>query len=107
MGLFDIPDPANYIAEIKDDNLKRAIITTGISLAYSQYITLFYSLGNAIEGKRFIGFLAPVLRTMAASAFKLLLLQDTEKTIYTSVPVELARDTKLLDSIQWEKDVHK
>jgi hypothetical protein len=107
MGLFSAPNPADWIVSIKDDNLKRAAVETGISIAYSQYITFLYSFGNALQGKRFIGFLGGVFINMAASAFKLLQLQNTEKLIYLSVPTALIEDTKLLNSIWWEKEQSK
>jgi len=44
---------------------------------------------------------------MAASAFKMLQLQNSTKLIYLSVPAALVEDTKLLDTIWWEKEQSK
>jgi len=107
MGLIDFPDPVGMIEGIKDEAQKRALISVCTSILYSQYITFLYETGKAIEGKWAIGCLSQPLIKMAASMFKLLLLQDTEKLIYTAVPIELVQDSKLLDSIHWEKETHK
>ena len=99
MGIFDCPDPISYINEVKDEKLKLAVATVGISAAYSQYITLLYELGKSLDGKWAFGVFSQPLIKMAASLYKLLQQQNTEKLIYTSVPRELAADQKLLDSI--------
>ncbi len=95
------------MVSIKDDNLKRQAVTMGISIAYSQYITFLYELGCSLQGKTLVGFLSPVFIRMAASTFKLLQLQDTEKLIYMAIPAALVNDVKLLDAIWWEKEQSK
>ena len=107
MGLIDFPDPVAWFEEVKDENEKRALIGLSTSLAYSQYITFFYELGKSLEGKRFVGLLSPAFIKMAAATYKMLLLQDSQKLIYTAVPAELAGDVKLLDTIHYEKEQHK
>lgn len=102
MGLFSL-NPASWVTSIKDDQLERSIAQVVVSLGYSQYITFLYETGKALAGKKFIGFLSPVLTRMAASALTMLALQDTEKTIYLSVPRALVEDKVLLDSIHWQK----
>lgn len=106
MGLFDV-NPGDWWASIKDDELKRTAMSLAVSMAYSAYITFLFQFGSSLKGRRFVGFLGDVFIKVAASAFKLLSLQDTEKLIYLSVPVELANNQPLLDSIYWEKEQTK
>lgn len=103
MGLFSAPNPADWIASIKDDNLKRQAITLGMSVGYSQYITFLYELGKALVGKKVIGFLGPVFIKMAASCFCLLQFQNTEKLVFFGVSKELVEDKQLLDSVYVER----
>jgi hypothetical protein len=103
MGIFSFPNPVEMVEGITDEALKRAAIETATSLVYSQYITLLYTLGKALAGKKFIGWLGGPLITMAASAFVMLVRQDCQKLFYMSVPAELVNDQKLRDSIWWEK----
>ena len=107
MGLFDIPDPVNYINEVKDERLKQAAVTLAQSAGYSQYVTFFYELGKQLEGKRFVGILARPFLMMAASAYTLLAHEDAEKIFFTSVPSALVEDKALLDSIHFEKEKNK
>jgi hypothetical protein len=107
MGLFDIPDPINYVNEVKDQRLKEAAVTLAQSAGYSQYITFLYELGKQLEGKRFVGLLARPCQMMAASAYTLLKHEDAEKIFFTSVPLALANDKALLDSIHFEKEKNK
>jgi hypothetical protein len=107
MGLFDIPDPVNYINEVKDEKLKLAAVTLAQSAGYSQYITFLYELGKQLDGKRFVGILARPFQMMAASAYKLLVLEDQEKIFFTSVPSALVEDKALLDAIHFEKEKNK
>lgn len=107
MGLFNIPTPVDLIETIKDEGEKRAALSLAMSFLYSQYITGLYSLGTAIQAKRLIGFLGAPLVAMAASGFKMLQLQSSNKLIYLSVPTALVEDNKLLDSVWWEKEQQK
>jgi hypothetical protein len=107
VGLIDFPDPISMFEGIKDEAEKRAMIALGSSIAYSQYITALYMAGKAIEGKPVLGWFSPMLIRMAASTYKMLVLQDSQKLIYTAVPDELARDQKLLDLIHYEKEKQK
>ena len=107
MGLFDIPDPVNYVNEVKDERLKLAAVTKAQSAGYSQYITFLYELGKQLEGKRFVGLLARPFQMMAASAYKLVVLDDQDKIFFTSVPLALTKDQALLDSIHFEKETNK
>jgi hypothetical protein len=103
MGMFTLPNPADIVASVKDDALKRQAVQVGLSVGYSQYITGLYELGKAIQGKRFIGFLGPIFIKMAASCFCLLQFQTTEKLVYFGVSKELMEDKALLDSIYVEE----
>jgi hypothetical protein len=103
MGLFNAPNPVQWIESIRDDNLKRAAAQTAMSVAYSQWITFLYEFGTAIGPRRFIGFLGPVFVRMAASAYTLLQNQRAEKLIDLAVPKALVDDSKLNDSIYWEE----
>ena len=107
MGLFSAPNPIEWITALKDDKLERSIAQTGISILYSQYITFLFEFGSALKGRKYLGFLGDVFIRMAASAFKLLQLQDTEKIIYLSIPMKLVQDRALIDSIWWEKSENK
>jgi len=104
MGLFaGLVNPVGWIETIADERMKRAATALAMSLAYSQYITFLYELGTGLEGRRLVGWLGKTFIRMAASAFKLLQLEDSQKLIYLSVPAALVRDMKLLDSIWWEE----
>jgi len=107
VGLFDIPDPVNYVNEVKDERLKQAAVTLAQSAGYSQYITFLYELGKQLEGKRVVGILARPFQMMAASAYKLLVLEDQQKIFFRSVPLALVKDQTLLDSIHYEKEKNK
>jgi len=107
MGLFNIPTPVDLIETIKDEGEKRAALSLVISIVYSQYITFLYELGAGLQGRKLVGWLGDVFIRMAASAFKMLQLQNSTKLIYLSVPAALVEDTKLLDTIWWEKEQSK
>jgi hypothetical protein len=107
MGLFDVPNPVGYYEQIRDEDLKREMIALSTSIVYSQYITFLYETGIAIEGKWLAGVFSQALIKMAASMFKMLMLQDSQKLVYTGVPIELVEDAKLLDSIHYEKEQNK
>ena len=107
MGLFNIPSPVDLIETIKDEGEKRAALSLVISIIYSQYITFLYEFGTGLKGRKFVGWLSEVFIRMAASAFKMLQLQNSTKLIYLSTPAALIEDTKLLDLIWWEKEQHK
>jgi hypothetical protein len=106
MNLFGF-DPVGWAEKIVDEKLKREMEQIGVSAAYSQYITMLYELGQALKGRKLIGWLWTVPTRMAASLFVLLSFQDTEKLIYLSVPRPLVDDTKLQDSIWVEKRQEK
>ncbi len=107
MGLFDIPDPINYVNEVKDEKLKLAAIQLGMSAAYSQYITALYTTGKTLENKKWIGIFAGPLKTLAASMYKLMALQDAEKLVFLSVPKDLVNDSALLESINFLEEKQK
>jgi hypothetical protein len=92
-------NPVSIIETVKDENLKRKLEGFGVSLLWSQYITLLYELGNAVQGKLFVGLLAPVFRMLAASAYKLVQQQNIQKVMELSVSKALTEDTALLDKI--------
>jgi hypothetical protein len=107
VGFLDFPDPVGWFEEVKDEGQKRALVSLATSLAYSQYITGLYTLGKSLQGKPIVGILSSTFVAMAAATYKMLLLQDSQKLIYTAVPAALANDKQLLDSIHYEKEQHK
>jgi len=102
--VFDLPD---IITDFRDDSLKQQIAKVVVSAAYSEYITFLYEMGAALVGKRWIGWLAPVFKRMAASQYKLLLYQDVQKVLVLAVPLGLAQDAALLDSIYFVEQKQK
>jgi hypothetical protein len=107
MGLLEFPNPIAWIEAAKDDGQRRALVSLSTSIAYSQYVTFLYSAGKALEGRRFVGILSPILVAMAASVYTILRNQDADKVVYTAVPAALSSDAKLLQSIHYEKELRK
>jgi hypothetical protein len=105
MGIFAAVagalNPVSMVETIKDENLKRHLETVGVNLAWSQYITALYSAADSFKGKFIVGLLSPVLRSLAASAYILLMDQQTQKAVNLAVPKTLVSDKTLLDSIQY------
>ena len=103
MGMFALPNPADFITDIKDDNLKRAAITLGMSVAYSQTITFLYEFGTALKARKYIGWLGDIFIRQAASMFAIVQFQSTVKVVYLGIPRALVNDAALLNSIWLEK----
>lgn len=96
-GLFT--GPIEAVNKVADEKLKQSVEKVAISFGYSQYITFTYCLGVALEKKRLIGFLSPVFKMMAMSAWKLIYEQDQQKFIITSIPQEMIQNKELQDAI--------
>lgn len=94
-------NPVSMVETIKDENLKRHLETVGVNLAWSQYITALYSASKSLEGKFVVGLLSPIFRSMAASAYVMLMDEQTQKAMSLAVPKDLVTDTTLLESIQY------
>lgn len=105
MGIFaalaGALNPVSMIETIKDENLKRHLETVGVNFVWSQYITALYSASKSLEGKFILGILSPIFRSMAASAYVMLMDEQIQKAVFLAVPKDLVTDTTLLESIQY------
>jgi hypothetical protein len=101
MALLEFPNPVDWIAGIRDDDQKRALINATMSALYSAQITMLWETGKAAQGHWWSSEGPALMRTATAMYLTLRVLEQKNLIVLT-VPTDLM-DADNLSKFQTER----